>query len=181
MTDFRIEKDSMGEVRVPARAYYGAQSQRAVENFPVSGLGMPMPVVHAVALVKGLAAEVNAGLGFSRLTGGSDLPRRREVLEGAFDDQFVVDVFQTGSGTSTNMKRERGAGETGRTKLLGKPLGGTPGPSERPREPVPVEQRRDPDGDPDRRPSGNCPNGSSRRSPRCGTRSPERRRSSPTS
>ena len=52
MATFRIEKDSMGEVRVPAKAYYGAQSQRAVENFPVSGQGMPMPVVHAVALVK---------------------------------------------------------------------------------------------------------------------------------
>ena len=60
---YRVEKDSMGEVRVPAKAYYGAQSQRAVENFPVSGQRMPMPVVHAVALVKGLAAEVNAGLG----------------------------------------------------------------------------------------------------------------------
>src|SRR3989304_4954494 len=61
--DYRIERDAMGEVRVPAKAYYGAQSQRAVENFPVSGQGMPMSVVHAVALVKGVAAEVNAGLG----------------------------------------------------------------------------------------------------------------------
>ena len=63
MTEYRIEKDSMGAVRVPAGAYYGAQSQRAVENFPVSGRRMPLPVVHAAALVKGVAAEVNAGLG----------------------------------------------------------------------------------------------------------------------
>ena len=60
---YRVERDSMGEVRVPAKAYYGAQSQRAMENSPVSGQGMPMPVIYAVALVKGLAAEVNAEQG----------------------------------------------------------------------------------------------------------------------
>ena len=63
MGGFRIEKDSMGEVRVPEEAYYGAQTRRAFENFPVSGAPMPLPVVHAVAMIKGLAAEVNAGLG----------------------------------------------------------------------------------------------------------------------
>ncbi|MBI5418892.1 MAG: hypothetical protein HZA60_02275, partial [Deltaproteobacteria bacterium] len=60
---FRVEKDSMGEVRVPAEAYFGAQTQRARENFPVSGVPMPLSVVHAVAMIKGLGAEVNAGLG----------------------------------------------------------------------------------------------------------------------
>ena len=104
MTEFRIEKDAMGEVRVPAKAYYGAQSQRAMENFPVSGERMPLTVVHAVALVKGLAAEVNAGLGVLPAPLAEAISRAaREVLEGTFDDQFVVDVFQTGSGTSTNM------------------------------------------------------------------------------
>src|SRR5664279_2574278 len=89
MTGYRVEKDSMGEVRVPAKAYYGAQSQRAAENFPVSGHGMPMSVVHAVALVKGLAAEVNAGLGILPAPLAEAISRAaREVLEGTFDDQF---------------------------------------------------------------------------------------------
>ncbi|HQU14130.1 MAG TPA: class II fumarate hydratase, partial [Thermodesulfobacteriota bacterium] len=124
MTEYRIEKDSMGEVRVPAKAYYGAQSQRAVENFPVSGQGMPMPVVHAVALVKGFAAEVNAGLGILPAPLAEAISRAaREVLEGKFDDQFVVDVFQTGSGTSTNMNVNEVLANRA-NELLGKPLGG---------------------------------------------------------
>lgn len=124
MAEYRVEKDSMGEVRVPAKAYYGAQSQRAVENFPVSGQGMPMPVVHAVALVKGLAAEVNAGLGILPAPLAEAISRAaREVLEGKFDDQFVVDVFQTGSGTSTNMNVNEVLANRA-NELLGKPLGG---------------------------------------------------------
>jgi fumarate hydratase class II len=124
MSTFRIEKDSMGEVRVPAGAYYGAQSQRAVENFPVSGERMPMPVVSAVALVKGLAAEVNAGLGVLPPELAEAVSRAaREVLEGKFDDQFVVDVFQTGSGTSTNMNVNEVLANRA-NELLGKPLGG---------------------------------------------------------
>ena len=83
MSTFRVEKDSMGEVRVPAKAYYGAQSQRAMENFPVSGERMPLTVVHAVALVKGLAAEVNAGLGIlpAPLRKRSPAPRGRSSRE----------------------------------------------------------------------------------------------------
>ena len=124
MTDFRIEKDSMGEVRVPAKAYYGAQSQRAVENFRVSGQPMPLSVVHAVTLVKGLAAEVNAGLGILPPPLAEAVSRAaREVLEGKFDDQFVVDVFQTGSGTSTNMNVNEVLANRA-NELLGKPLGG---------------------------------------------------------
>ena len=120
---YRVEKDSMGEVRVPAKAYYGAQSQRAVENFPVSGQRMPMPVVHAVALVKGFAAEVNAGLGILPPPLAEAISRAaREVLEGKFDDQFVVDVFQTGSGTSTNMNVNEVLANRA-NELLGKPLG----------------------------------------------------------
>ena len=124
MTDFRVEKDSMGEVRLPAKAYYGAQSQRAVENFPVSGQRMPMSVVYAVALVKGLAAEVNAGLGILPAPLAEAISRAaREVLEGKFVDQFVVDVFQTGSGTSTNMNVNEVLANRA-NELLGKPLGG---------------------------------------------------------
>ncbi len=124
MSTFRIEKDSMGEVRVPAGAYYGAQTQRAAENFPVSGERMPMAVVSAVALVKGLAAEVNAGLGVLPPELAEAVSRAaREVLEGKFDDQFVIDVFQTGSGTSTNMNVNEVLANRA-NELLGKPLGG---------------------------------------------------------
>jgi fumarate hydratase class II len=124
MDKFRVEKDSIGEVRVPAGAYYGAQSRRAMENFPVSGMPMPLPVVHAVALVKGFAAEVNAGLGLLPPPLAEAISRAaRETLEGRFDDQFVVDVFQTGSGTSTNMNVNEVLANRA-NELLGKPLGG---------------------------------------------------------
>ena len=124
MATYRIEKDSMGEVRVPAKAYYGAQTRRAVENFPVSGQRMPMPVLYAIALVKGLAAEVNAGLGILPTSLAEAISRAaREVLEGKFDDQFPVDVFQTGSGTSTNMNVNEVLANRA-NELLGKPLGG---------------------------------------------------------
>jgi len=124
VTEFRIERDSMGEVRVPAKAYYGAQSQRAVANFRVSGQPMPLPVVHAVTLVKGLGAEVNAGLGILPPPLAEAVSRAaREVLEGKFDDQFVVDVFQTGSGTSTNMNVNEVLANRA-NELLGHPLGG---------------------------------------------------------
>jgi len=124
MTKHRIEKDALGEVRVPAGAYYGAQSQRAVENYPVSGQRMPLPVVYAVALIKGHAAEVNAGLGLLSPPLAEAISRAaREVLEGRFDDQFVVDLFQTGSGTSTNMNVNEVLANRA-NELLGKPLGG---------------------------------------------------------
>jgi len=111
MSDFRIERDSMGEVRLPAGVYYGAQTQRAVENFPISGRAMPPELIRALGLVKWAAAQVNRDLGRFQ-TGkrplGYDqvealIRAAREVAEGKLDDQFPVDVFQTGSGTSTNM------------------------------------------------------------------------------
>jgi fumarate hydratase class II len=124
MADFRTEKDSMGEVRVPAQAYYGAQTQRAVENFPVSGQRIPLPVVHAAAMIKGFGAEVNAGLALLKPSLAEAISRAaREVLEGKFDDQFVLDVFQTGSGTSTNMNVNEVLANRA-NELLGKPLGG---------------------------------------------------------
>jgi len=120
---FRVERDSLGDVRVPAQAYYGAQTQRAVDNFPVSGERMPLPVVYAAAMIKGFAAEVNAGLGLlSPESAGAISRAAREVLEGKFDSQFVVDVFQTGSATSTNMNVNEVLANRA-NELLGRPLG----------------------------------------------------------
>ena len=104
MARFREEKDTMGSVRIPNDAYYGPQTQRAVENFPISGLRLPLPFHHALAMIKESAASVNAELGLLDPTlAGAIAEAAAEVMEGAFDSQFVVDVFQTGSGTSTNM------------------------------------------------------------------------------
>jgi fumarate hydratase, class II len=124
MTTWRTEKDSMGEVQVPADAYYGAQTRRAVENFPVSGEPMPLAVVHAVALVKEHAARANAALGqLPEALAAAIGQAAEEAAAGRFDDQFVVDVFQTGSGTSTNMNvNEVVAGRA--NEILGRPRGG---------------------------------------------------------
>nr|WP_300308390.1 class II fumarate hydratase [Halomonas sp.] len=100
----RIERDSMGELEVPAGALYGAQTQRAVNNFPVSGQPMPAPFIHAIARIKRAAAEVNHDLGLldearcQAIVSAADA-----IIAGAHDDQFPIDVFQTGSGTSSNM------------------------------------------------------------------------------
>ncbi len=101
---FRIERDTMGEVRVPADAYYGAETQRAVNNFPVSGLRFPRVFIRALGLIKKYAAEVNADLGLldPRLA-KAIRTAADEVAVGKMDEHFVVDIFQTGSGTSTNM------------------------------------------------------------------------------
>jgi fumarate hydratase class II len=102
--EYRIERDSMGEVRVPAWALWGAQTQRAVENFPVSGYRIPTPVIRALALIKRYAAETNAELGLiDRTLADAIIQAAEEVYAGHWDDHFPVDVFQTGSGTSTNM------------------------------------------------------------------------------
>jgi fumarate hydratase, class II len=101
---FRTEKDTMGEVRVPAKAYFGAQTQRAVENFPISGIRFPRRFIQALGLIKWAAARSNEDLGLlesriaNAIRGASD-----QVASGDLDEEFVLDVFQTGSGTSTNM------------------------------------------------------------------------------
>ena len=101
---FRIEKDSMGEFNVPHDAYYGAQTMRAVENFPISTLRFPRNFIKAIALIKGAAAKVNCELGLiNEEIASSIISAAQEVSDGKFDGQFVVDIFQTGSGTSTNM------------------------------------------------------------------------------
>ena len=100
----RVEHDTMGEVRVPAGALYRAQTQRAVENFPVSGEPVPVELVHALARIKEAAAATNAALGvLPRDVADAIVLAARAVAAGEHDDQFPVDVFQTGSGTSTNM------------------------------------------------------------------------------
>ncbi len=104
MSEFRVEKDSMGEVKVPAQAYFGAQTQRAVDNFPISGQPLPTRLIHALGLVKIAAATANRDLGKLKAEIAEPIIKAaREVAEGKFDDQFPVDVYQTGSGTSSNM------------------------------------------------------------------------------
>ncbi len=101
---FRIEKDSMGEVKVPSNVYYGAQTQRAVDNFPISKLRFTRPLIRALGLIKWAAAQTNQELGFLNKRIVQAIRQAAwEVVEGKWDGQFVVDVFQTGSGTSSNM------------------------------------------------------------------------------
>lgn len=119
----RSERDSLGTKRLPAGAYYGIQTFRAVENFPISGLRLPVEMVRAFALIKRAAAEANASVGW--------LPKRHaaairracdEVLRGRFDDQFVVDVYQAGAGTSFNMNANEVIANRA-NELLGAPKG----------------------------------------------------------
>ncbi len=102
--DYRTEQDSLGEMRVPADAYWGAQTQRAVENFPISGLTFGRRFVRALGVVKKAAAQANLDLDLIPADKGEAIVEAAdEVIAGKHDDQFPVDVFQTGSGTSTNM------------------------------------------------------------------------------
>ena len=112
MTDFRTERDSMGDVQVPADAYYGAQTQRAVDNFPISGWSLAPALIHAMGLIKFACATANRDLEKLTKSGKNPLDESqveallaacREVADGKLDAQFPVDVFQTGSGTSSNM------------------------------------------------------------------------------
>lgn len=101
---FRIEKDSLGEMKVPEAALYGAQTQRAVENFPISGQRFGRRFIEALGLIKKAAAETNVELGnLDSTLGHAIAAAATEVAEGKWDDHFVLDIYQTGSGTSTNM------------------------------------------------------------------------------
>jgi fumarate hydratase class II len=122
-TEFRVEADALGEMRVPASAYYGPQTARALESFPVSKLHFPRAFIRAMGQIKKHAAATNDRLGL--------LPRRisdaiqqaaQEVIDGKWDDQFVVDIFQTASGTSTNMNANEVIANRA-TELLGGKLG----------------------------------------------------------
>jgi len=120
---FRTERDPLGELPVPADAYYGVQTQRAIENFPISGLRAPADLVVATILVKKAAAEANAALGrLDRDIAAAILDAADEILSGRLRDQFVVDVYQAGAGTSHNMNaNEVLANRAG--EILGEPRG----------------------------------------------------------
>src|SRR6266581_4618200 len=101
---FRTERDPLGELDVPEDAYYGVQTARAVENFPISGLRAPADLVTATILVKKAAAEANVSLGrLDAVVGRAIVSAADEILAGRLRDQFVVDVYQAGAGTSHNM------------------------------------------------------------------------------
>src|ERR1041384_2727609 len=104
VAEFRVEKDSLGPVNVPAGAYYGAQTQRAVENFPISGLKPYPAFIWAITMVKRAAAEVHLDLGLmDEKMAKAIMQAGDEILAGKLHDQFVVDPFQAGAGTSHNM------------------------------------------------------------------------------
>ena len=119
----RIERDSMGEVAVPDDAYYGASTQRAVENFPISDLRFGRRFIWALGLIKTAAAETNKALGVvDAKKADAIITAGEEMMAGKFDDQFVVDIFQTGSGTSTNMNANEVLANRA-TEILGGDIG----------------------------------------------------------
>ncbi|MDH5537865.1 MAG: class II fumarate hydratase [Rhizobacter sp.] len=123
MGEYRIETDSMGELQVPTAAYYGAQTQRAVQNFPISGQPIPRALIKALGQIKAAAAGVNLRQGvIDREQFEAIDQAAREVIDGALDGHFVVDVFQTGSGTSSNMNANEVI-----ANRAGELLGGAPG------------------------------------------------------
>ncbi|HYL02041.1 MAG TPA: class II fumarate hydratase [Steroidobacteraceae bacterium] len=118
---FRMEHDSMGELKVPAEALWGAQTQRAVDNFPVSGLTMPREFIAALGLIKQAAARANSGLGLlERNVAQAVDAAAAEVAAGRHDAQFPIDVFQTGSGTSSNMNANEVIATLAARRLQGK-------------------------------------------------------------
>jgi fumarate hydratase class II len=118
-----MERDSMGEVQVPESAYYGASTERARQNFPISNLRMPRRFIRALAQIKGAAALVNSELGLVEARLANAIQQAaEEVEEGKFDKDFVVDVFQTGSGTSTNTNANEVIANRA-NEILGNPLG----------------------------------------------------------
>jgi len=121
--DVRKDKDSLGEVEITAKAYWGANTQRALNNFKVSGLNLPFEFIKAIVLIKRYSAEVNAELGLlDKNISEAIIKASEEIIEGKFKDQFPLDVFQTGSGTSTNMNVNEVI--TNRAnEILGYPLG----------------------------------------------------------
>ena len=121
--DFRTERDPLGELNVPADAYYGVQTARAVENFPISGLRAPAELITATVLVKKAAAEANAALGrLDAETARAIVAAADEILAGRLRDQFVVDVYQAGAGTSHNMNVNEVLANRA-AELLGEPRG----------------------------------------------------------
>ena len=123
MSATRIEKDSMGTMSVPAGALYGAQTARAMDNFPISGIGFPRPFLRTIGMVKEHAAQVNRELGLiDERVALAVMDAAEEVIAGDLDDHFPLDIFQTGSGTSTNMNANEVIANRA-CQLLGEPLG----------------------------------------------------------
>ena len=124
---YRKEKDSMGTVNVPEEAYYGSQTQRAADNFPISGMTLAPEFIQSLALIKSCAARVNSELGLLE-SGLADAvsDAAQEIVDGQHGDQFVVDIFQTGSGTSTNMNMNEVVASRANEILTGKKGGRTP-------------------------------------------------------
>ena len=119
----RIEQDSMGKMQVPAWALWGASTQRAVENFPISGRGVPVQIIHAFGHLKAACAKVNQDLGkLDSKLANAIIDAANEVAQGQHDRHFVVDVFQTGSGTSSNMNANEVIANLANQKL-GQPIG----------------------------------------------------------
>ena len=136
---YRFEEDSLGRVKVPAGAYWGPETQRAVKNFPVSGLRFPREFLRALGMIKFAAAEVNGKLGLLPRREGEAIKKAAwDVMAGKLDDQFPVDIFQTGSGTSTHMN----ANEV--IAFRRHPHSGweEKNSSERPCQSLPIQQRR---------------------------------------
>ncbi len=120
-TKYRIEKDSMGPMKIPEHFLYGAGTQRALENFPVSGWKMPLSLIHSLALLKAVASEVNKNLKLLDSKRASAIHHAAiQVSQGQHDEHFVIDVFQTGSGTSTNMNVNEVIANLANIKLGGK-------------------------------------------------------------
>ena len=123
-TNVRIERDALGEYPVPADAYYGIDTARAAANFPISGIRFPRIFIHALGAIKRAAALANRDLGLLPGELADAIVRAsEEVIEGKFDDQFIVDVFQTGSGTSTNMNANEVIANRANELLGGGPKG----------------------------------------------------------
>ena len=123
MTDYRIERDFLGELKVPKDAYWGAQTQRAIENFPISGIRFGRRFIYALGLIKMAAAQTNMELGLlDSKIGKAIVQACQEVMDGKLDAQFPLDVFQTGSGTSTNMNGNEVIANRA-NEILGHPLG----------------------------------------------------------
>ena len=123
MKNYRIEQDSLGNMRVPEEALYGAQTARAIDNFPISGIPLPEPMLQALGLIKKHAAQTNQGLGLLSAETAEAISRAAtEVIEGELNSQFPVDIFQTGSGTSSNMNANEVIANRA-ARLLGQPIG----------------------------------------------------------
>ncbi len=149
MSATRTEQDSLGPIEVPAERLWGAQTQRSLENFRISGERLPTALVRALVLVKKAVALVNVDLGvLDPDKGRAIVAAADEVLAGRWDDEFPLVVWQTGSGTQTNMNVNEVLANRASELLGGQRGDGAPRPPERRRQPRPVDQRRLPDRDP---------------------------------